>query len=394
MRTIGVVTTSRADFGIYRPVLKAVAAEPGLELALIAAGMHLSADYGLTIDEIEAEGWPIAHRLACLETGDTPEAAARSMGRSLSGFAEVFGRWRPDILVVLGDRFEMHAAALAALPFRIPVAHIHGGELTFGAMDDALRHSMTKLSHLHFASTEEYGARIVQMGEAPWRVTVSGAPSLDNLAAVELLDEAELEARFGLDLSRPPLLVTYHPVSLEYEQTEAQIAALLAALAEADRPTVFTLPNADPGNLTIRRLIAEFVAERQTAWQVDNLGTQAYFSLMHKASAMVGNSSSGIIEAASFELPVVNIGSRQDGRVRGANVIDVGYAKKDILAGIERATSPEFKAGLAGLENPYGDGRAAERIVARLKSVALDDDLMVKKFHDLPRPSRSAGGRP
>jgi UDP-N-acetylglucosamine 2-epimerase (non-hydrolysing)/GDP/UDP-N,N'-diacetylbacillosamine 2-epimerase (hydrolysing) len=386
---IGVVTVARSDYGIYVPLLRALQAADGLELALFVGGMHLSPDFGLTVRGIEADGFPIAARVEMALTADAPAEIARSMGLGVTGFAGAFARSRPDILVVLGDRFEMHAAALAALPFKLPVAHIHGGELTYGAMDDALRHSMTKLSHLHFTATEAYARRVIQLGEEPWRVTVSGAPGLDNLRTVALLSRAEIEARYKLRLDEPFLIVTYHPVTLAYERTAWQTAELLAALDETKLPAVFTLPNADTAGRIITEMLRGFVAAQPRCWLVDSLGTQGYFSLMALAAAMVGNSSSGLLEAPSFRLPVVNIGDRQAGRVRAANVLDVGYSRAEILAGIRRAVEPGFRAGLAGLVNPYGDGHAAGRIVERLKSVALDDRLLVKRFFDLGR----TGGR-
>jgi len=301
----------------------------------------------------------------------------------MSGFADALAELRPDLIVVLGDRFEIFAAVAAALVARIPVAHLHGGEKTEGAFDEALRHSITKLSHLHFPSTQEYAARIIQMGEEPWRVTVSGAPSLDNLASVGLLSCSELERKFDLKLDYPPLLVTYHPVSLEFEDHERQIANFLGALEPIAAPVVFTMPNADTGGRALLRRIQEFVAGHPNAFYVENLGTQAYFSLMKIAAAMAGNSSSGIIEAASFQLPVVNVGNRQAGRVRERNVIDTGYAQSEIEQALRTALGPEFRASLQDLTNPYGDGHAAEVIVRRLKEQTLDDRLLTKRFHDL-----------
>lgn len=386
MRTIGVVTTARSDYGICLPVLRRIQADPGLRLQLLVTGMHLSSEFGLTVRAIESDGFEISERIEMLLSSDAPVGVGKSMGLGLIGFAEAYARRRPDILVVLGDRFDMHVAALAALPFKIPVAHIHGGELTRGAIDDALRHCITKLSHLHFVATQEYARRVVQMGEEPARVFVTGALSLDNLDSVPLLAAAELEAKFGLRLGSPPLLVTFHPVTLEYEQAEWQARELLAALEVADRPVVFTLPNADTNGRVIVRLIEAFVRTHPQAQIVDNLGTQGYFSMMRVAAAMVGNSSSGIIEAPSFGLPVVNIGQRQAGRVRAANVIDVNYERAAIDAGIRRALSPAFRVGLRGLVNPYfANGDAAGQIVDRLKTIALDNRLLCKTFHDLPQ---------
>lgn len=390
MRTIGVVTVGRSDYGIYQPVLQAMRARPEFEVRLFVAGMHLSPEFGLTIREIEADGVPIQDRIEMLLSSDSPEGIAKAIGLGTIGFAQAYGRWRPDLLMVLGDRFEMYAAALAALPFKLPVAHIHGGELTEGATDDALRHSMTKLSHLHFVSTEEYGRRVRQMGEEPWRVVISGAPALDGLEEFTAYSPGELESRFGLDLARPPLLVTYHPVSLEYERTAWQVKELLSALEASGLPIVFTAPNADVSGRTVAAMIREFVGRHKGARFVANLGRQGYFSLMRRAAAMVGNSSSGLIEAASFRLPVVNVGTRQKGRVRGANVIDVGYESEAIVAAIARAVSADFRKALADLSNPYGDGRAGERIAATIAQVPLDASLLVKRFCDLPEPAHVA----
>ncbi|MFQ6029780.1 MAG: UDP-N-acetylglucosamine 2-epimerase [Dehalococcoidia bacterium] len=384
MRTIGVVTVARSDYGIYLPVLREIQAEPELNLHLIVSGMHLSPEFGLTYQVIEADGFEIGDRVEMLLSSDTPEGIAKSMGLGLIGLAQAYTRHRPDLLLVLGDRFEMHAAALAALPFKIPVAHIHGGEITEGAIDDALRHSITKLSHLHFVATKEFQRRIIQMGEEPWRVTHSGAPGLDNLHRIKFLDRPELEANYGLSLEAAPLLVTYHPVTLEYEDAEWQIGELLEALRQSQRPVVFTMPNSDTGGRVIRRRIEEFAQSYSPVQVVENLGTPGYFSLMRLATAMVGNSSSGIVEAPSFGLPVVNIGNRQQGRTRGPNVIDVGYHRDHIIQGIKQATSPEFRSAVAGQPNPYGDGHAAKVIVKRLQEVALDDRLIVKKFADAP----------
>jgi UDP-hydrolysing UDP-N-acetyl-D-glucosamine 2-epimerase len=305
------------------------------------------------------------------------------MGLGTIGFAQAYARSRPDLLLVLGDRFEMHAAVVTALPFKLPVAHIHGGELTEGAIDDALRHSITKMSHLHFVATEPYAQRVIQMGEEPWRVVVSGAPSLDNLRHVPLLSREALADRYDVDLDDPFFLVTYHPVTLEYEQTRSQIDALLAALEEIGATVIFTYPNADTGSRLIIERVRDFIADHQRAYFLVNLGTQGYFSMMNHATAMIGNSSSGIIEAASFQLPVVNIGIRQRGRVRGENVIDVGYSKEEILAGIEQATAPSFQRAISNLVNPYGDGQAAERIVEKLRQVELGQSLLLKSFHQV-----------
>lgn len=384
MRTIGVVTGSRADYSIYAPLLKGIEQDSHLKLVLFVTGMHLSSEFGLTAGVIQADGYPVAERVDMLLSSDTPEGIAKSMGLGCIGFSQAYARTRPDILVVLGDRFEMHAAALAALPFKMPVAHIHGGEVTRGAFDDALRHCITKLSHLHFVSTQQHARRVVQMGEELWRVTVAGSLSLDDLADIPLLSVEALENQFLIDLSEPPLLVTYHPVTLQYEQAAWQIEELLAALEICARPVIFTMPNADTAGRTIADSIDKFVEQHPFARKVDNFGRQAYFSMLSVAAAMVGNSSSGIIEAPSFRLPVVNIGTRQEGREMAANVIQTGYGREEITLAIRQATSPEFVRSLNDLVNPYGCGRSAEKMLSVLRSVTVDDRLLVKQFYDLP----------
>ena len=382
MRSIGVVTVARSDYGVYLPLLRAITSDAGLKLQLFVSGAHLTADFGSTVNAIEADGFPIAERVDMLLPSDAPEAVAESMGRGTAGFARAFARTRQDLLVILGDRFEMHAAAVAAVPFNIPMAHIGGGELTEGAIDDSFRHSLTKLSHLHFVYTEEFARRIVQMGEEPWRVRVCGALSLDNLSQVKLLDRSELEKRFALRSDGPFLLVTYHPVTLETGDLERQVSELLAALDASRMPVLFTMPNADTGTRAIRHAIEAYVRDHPQARAVENMGTQGYFSAMQLAAAMVGNSSSGILEAASFALPVVNVGTRQKGRPRAKNVLDVGYGRQEIAAAIQRAVSQQFRESLHGMLNPYGEGKAAPAIVSVLRSVPLDSALVRKRFAD------------
>ena len=378
------VTVGRSDYGIYRPVLTEIRDDPELELRLFVGGMHLLPEFGSTVDAVEGDGFAIAERVEMLLASDTPEAISKSTGLGVVGFAQAYARSRPDVLMVLGDRFEMHAAALAALPFKIPVAHISGGEMTRGAFDDALRHCITKLSHLHFVTTEEYARRVRQLGEESWRVTNCGSPSLDTLLSHTQEGSNDLEARYGFQLDPPPLLVTFHPVTLEYEDTEWHAAELLAALDESGAPTVFTMPNADTNGHVIARKIQEFVGTHPSSWLVENLGIPDYFSVMARSAAMVGNSSSGVVEAAPLSLPVVNIGSRQEGRVRTPNIIDVGYPRAEILEGIRRAVSDEFRETASGVTSPFGDGHAAKRIVDVLKTVELGDRLLMKRFIDQP----------
>ena len=387
MRTVGVVTVGRSDYGCYVPLLRVLHRDPALRLQLIVGGMHLEPAFGRTVERITADGFDIAERVEMRIASDTPEGIAASMGIGVTGFARVYARLRPDLVIVLGDRFEMYAAASAAVPFRIPIAHIAGGELTEGAIDNSFRHAITKLSHLHFVTTALYASRVIQMGEEPWRVTVCGAVGLDHLRTFVASDRRALESLVGLPLDPAPLLVTYHPVTLEYDQAEAQIDALLEALEPVARPLVFTAPNADTNNRVVCRRIEAFVARHPSAALIPNLGTQAYFSLMARAAAMVGNSSSGLVEAPSFGVPVVDIGSRQAGRLRAANVIPCGYAAEEIRRAIARALAPEFRERLRGLRNPYGDGHAAPRILAALNGIPIDDRLLVKRFHHVGSPA-------
>jgi UDP-hydrolysing UDP-N-acetyl-D-glucosamine 2-epimerase len=305
------------------------------------------------------------------------------MARGVAGFADAYCQVSPDILVVLGDRFEMMAATLAALPLRIPVAHIHGGELSFGAIDDAMRHAITKLSHLHFASTEPYARRIVQMGEEPWRVTVSGAPGLDAILETAPLTGDEFASRFGWRLPERYVLATYHPATLGARPPADAMRELVRALERLDMPVMFTSPNPDSGGLEIRRVLEE-AASKRPDWRVfESLGTIGYVTAMKGASLMVGNSSSGIIEALSLGLPVVNVGPRQDGRTRGPNVVDVDEDGDSIYQGMRVALNDEFRKAFSAADNPYGDGHAASRVVEKLESTPVDDRLIVKRFYDV-----------
>jgi UDP-hydrolysing UDP-N-acetyl-D-glucosamine 2-epimerase len=382
-RLVGIVTTARSEYGIYRPLLRRLSQFAGLDFGLYVGGMHLSGKHGHTVDEIVADGWPILAHVEIPVDSETPETMARSMGLGTAAMASALSQRRPDILVVLGDRFEMHSAALAALPFSIPLAHIHGGELTLGAIDDTFRHSLTKLSHLHFPSTAAYARRIMQMGEEPWRVTVAGAPALDSFFTEEPLPLAEVERRLNLSLSQPPVLVTLHAETLGTTGARYMAEHLTASLAGISGPMIVTAPNADPGGREIAGILKRFVEQRPQAVYVESLGARAYRTVLSQARLMVGNSSSGLIEAASFALPVVNIGERQAGRVRPRNVIDVASQADAIRRGIARADSASFRAELAGMVNPYGDGHACERIVSVLGDIALDGRLLAKKFCDM-----------
>ncbi len=382
MRTVGVVSGSRADYGLYFPILKRIVAHPKLKLLLYVTGMHLSKRFGHTVSWIIKDGFPIASQVKISLDSDSPEGIAYAMGEGTIGFAKVFKKNPPDILLILGDRFEMHSAAVAAIPFNIPLAHIHGGELTYGSFDEYFRHSLTKMSHLHFAATKEYANRIKQMGEESWRVIICGAPGLENILSLPRYSRIELEKKFKINFSKPVILVTVHPVSIEYKKTELYISNVLEALSDYQNYSIiFTHPNADTDNGIITRRIKSFIDRRSHSFMVDNFGQRGYLSLLEHTAVMVGNSSSGIIEAASFKLPAVNIGTRQDGRIRNKNVIDVGYGVKDIQRGIQKVLSKEFRSSLQRIRNVYGDGRASERIVSTLARIDLKK-LTPKRFVD------------
>ncbi|MBW2617787.1 MAG: UDP-N-acetylglucosamine 2-epimerase (hydrolyzing) [Deltaproteobacteria bacterium] len=386
-RTIGVVTFSRAEYSACRPVIEAIQAEDDLALHLLVSGTHLAAEFGSTIEAIEADGFVIADRIEMLDPNDTPAGTGRSIGRAVIGLAESFARSRPDILLLAGDRLELLAVAAAAYPFGLPLAHLSGGEITQGAYDDQVRHALTKLSHLHFVAHEQASRRLIQMGEEGWRVHTTGEPALDLIGRTELMERRELARFLGMDLSPPVVVVTQHPTTLSGQVATIEVDQLLATLDCLAATIIFTSPNADPGGRAIAKRLQDFASTRPRAAFFASLGQRRYWSLLAIADLMVGNSSSGIWEAPSFELPAVNIGRRQDGRLRAANVIDAAPESKAILAAIERGLDPAFKASLAGLVNPYGDGSAALCIVGVLKQLELGMKLLQKRFVDRPEVS-------
>jgi UDP-N-acetylglucosamine 2-epimerase (non-hydrolysing)/GDP/UDP-N,N'-diacetylbacillosamine 2-epimerase (hydrolysing) len=349
--------------------------------------MHLAPGFGRTWREIAAEGVPIDRKIDMRLTGDSGLANLKSLGVGLPGFANAFTELKPAIVVLLGDRFELLAAAVSALLLRIPIAHIHGGERSEGAIDESVRHAITKMSSLHFAATATYRRRIIQMGEAPCRVFNVGAPGLDRLYGAPLLTRGQLEAQLGFRLEEPLALVTYHPATLDQTGTDAQVRHLVAAIRQSGLKAVFTMANADAQGARINARLRALCARHPGRFKwIPHLGHRRYLSCLRYCGLMIGNSSSGLTEAPSFRLPVVNIGDRQRGRVRAANVIDVPCSGAAILRGIRKACSPRFRTSLRSMRNPYDrfrDGRASERIKDVLKKVPLSDDLLKKSFHDL-----------
>jgi UDP-hydrolysing UDP-N-acetyl-D-glucosamine 2-epimerase len=381
---IGVVHCARSDYGIYLPVIRRIREHPDLKLLNYVTGMHLSPEFGRTEMVFAEDGFEIDERVEMLLSSDSPEGIAKSMGLGTIGFGQLFSRSRPDLLMLMGDRFEIHCAAVAALPFNIPIIHIHGGESTEGLIDEGIRHSLTKLSHLHFTSTEVYADRVRRMGEEDWRVSTVGAPGLDNILDMERMTREETGKHFGYDPMRPVILVTFHPITLDFENTSIYTDQLLDAVARADVQILFTYPNADTAGRVIIEKVNAFCHDVERASVVVNASQRGYISLLSCVDTMVGNSSSGIIEAASFELPVVNIGSRQKGRIHGRNVVDCGHGVAEILSALETCLDSSFRETLKGMKNPYGDGRASERIVDRLASLELSPTLLNKTFVDRP----------
>jgi UDP-hydrolysing UDP-N-acetyl-D-glucosamine 2-epimerase len=384
-RKICVVTGSRAEYGLLQWIMRHLQDDPNVQLQLLATGMHLSPEYGNTWQAIAADGFTIDRKVEMLLSSDTPQAMAKSTGIGLMGMADALHDLAPDLLLVLGDRFEILAAASAAALMRIPVAHIHGGEATEGAIDDSLRHAITKFSHLHFTSTEIYRQRVIQMGEQPSHVFCFGAPGIDSIASLQLLTRDQLEESIAFKLGARFLLITFHPVTLGTAPSSGEMTELLAALSDMPEDVRFliTLPNADAGGRALAAQIREFTDRHpDRAIAFTSLGQLRYLSAMKHCLAVVGNSSSGIIEAPSLGVGVVNIGDRQKGRVQADSVINCAPDRAAILTALEKTISPEFQKAAATVVNPYGTAGASEKI-ARIAATFPLAELARKSFHDL-----------
>lgn len=382
-RKLAFVTSARSDFGLLLPLIRAAETDGRFAATVLVTGMHLSAGDGASLAEIKAAGLSSPLVMVAADPGDdSPARVGMAMGAAVTGFAQALDRLRPDVLVVLGDRFDMMPAVVAALPLTVPVAHISGGELTEGVIDDCIRHAVTKLSHLHFPAMPEYARRLERLGEETWRIHVTGEPGLDVIARHPYRPREDLFAELGLDPARPLTIFTQHPESIDPAGSADAIARVLAAADRVDSQIVLTYPNSDPGSAAIIAAITAFAAARPHCRLVPSLGRARYLDVLKQADCMVGNSSSGIVEAASFRLPVVNIGERQRGRVAPANVLHVPTDTDAVAEAWARALSPAFRAGLAELANPYGDGHAVERILAVLGGVELGPRLITKKFND------------
>jgi len=386
-RKICVVTGTRAEFGLLRWLMQEVQQTPGLELQVLATGMHLSPEFGLTYREIEQAGFVIDARVEMLLSADTATAVTKSMGLGMIGYADAYARLCPDLIVVLGDRFEIFAATAAALIAGIPVAHLHGGETTEGAFDEAMRHSITKMSHLHFVAAEDYRRRVIQLGEQPERVFLVGGLGIDAIQRITLLDRGALEASLDFKLGRRNLLITFHPVTLESQSSGQQMAELLAALGELDDThLIFTMPNADTGGRELATMVDAFVATHPNARVYSSLGQLRYLSCMKFVDAVVGNSSSGLAEAPSMGIATVNIGDRQKGRLSAESVINCPPERQAIHAALQHLHAPEFRQTLASVVSPYGRAGASERIVQILKDYPLDG-ILKKSFYNLSFPA-------
>ncbi len=377
-RTIAVVTTSRADYSLLYWPLHDLASHPDVDLKIVALGPHLSPEFGCTVREIENDGFCVHARVECLLSSDSDVGMAKTIGIATLSLADCFGQMRPDLVVLTADRYEMLAPASVALALRIPLAHIEGGEISEGAIDDAVRNALTKLSHVHFTSTDLARARVIAMGEEDWRVHRTGAAALDHLRRSTLLNREELETRLAIDLGQPTALMTYHPTTIARD-TIREADAMFSAIQSMPGQVLFCYPNADAGSRALIERMESCLRERGGGKVLVNLDPVVYWSLLQYVDLLVGNSSSGIIEAASFALPVVDVGIRQQGRERGRNVLHAEPTVASILEQIGVARSREFRSSLKGMENLYGDGRAAERIVAVLASVPLGEDLLIKR---------------
>lgn len=377
MRKIAVVTSSRADYSHLYWVLKELSQQAGIELKILAMGPHLAPEFGHTGKNLTDDGFIPAENIECLLSSDTDVGMAKTIGVATLGLADCFGQLRPDLALLIADRYEMLAPAAVALALRIPVAHIEGGDVSLGAIDDAVRNALTKLAHIHLTTTESSRKRVINMGEEPWRVHTVGSPSLDHLTRNTLLSREEVERRLGMELDHT-IAVIYHPVTMERD-TLCEADELFAALAAVPQKLLFLSPNADAGGRELMQRIHQFIESRPADKFITSLDHLTYLSLLQFLDAIAGNSSSGIMESGSFKLPAVNIGARQQGRERGRNVIDCAPERSEILKAIGLAVGTGFRESLREMTNPYGDGHSSEKIAQILSSSPLGEKLLVKE---------------
>lgn len=382
-RKICVITGTRAEYGLLQWVMKGIANDPDLSLQIIATGMHLSPEFGLTYKAIEEDGFYIDRKVEMLTSSDTGIGTAKSMGLGLIGFADALDELSPDLILVLGDRFEILSAVSSAMALRIPIAHLHGGEASEGATDEAIRHAITKMSHLHFVAAEDYLQRVIQLGEQPDNVYLVGGLGVDSINNLELMDQTELEESLNFLLGKKNLLITFHPATLEETGAEKQMEELLKSLELLeDTHLIFTLSNADSKGRKLSKMIEKFVANRTYANAYKSLGQIRYLSCMNLVDGVIGNSSSGLLEAPTFKKGTINIGDRQRGRLQARSVINCDPSQESITTALTKLYSREFQDDLSKTISPYGNGGASESIISTIKSVTLNDKLK-KKFYDI-----------
>lgn len=379
-KKICAVTGSRAEFGVLSHTLRQLASAPQLTFQLVVTGMHLSREFGYTMDEILDYGFQPTETVEMMLSSDTSVGMGKSIGLGVISMTDCLSRLAPDLLLVIGDRYETFAAATAAMALNIPIAHISGGEITEGAIDEQMRHAITKMSHLHFVTLEENARIVKQMGEESWRVHVVGGPWIDNIKTLEEIPKEDLSKRLGLDLGEPTILVTFHPVTLELNETKNQIDNLLTALAKTRMQTIFTYPNADAGGRIIIEAIKQFCAQEPKAIACQSLGSKVYLNMLRHVCLMAGNSSSGMVETQGFRLPVVNIGSRQKGRMLTDNIINCPPEADAIYNAIMTGLSPEFRDRVTKMKNPYDSGGVAKNILSVLADLPDRATLLNKKF--------------
>ena len=383
MRKICVVTGTRAEYGLLRWVMEGIRNSTKLDLQVIATGMHLSPEFGLTYREIEKDGFRIDRKVEMLLSSDTPVGIAKSMGLCSVGFADAFQELNPDLIVILGDRFELFSAVSVAMVSRIPVAHLHGGEATEGLIDESIRHSITKMSHLHFVAAEEYKKRVIQLGEQPDRVFNVGGLGIDNILKLRLLDRTELENSIKFKLGSKNLLITFHPVTLENSTSAQQMGELLSALNKLDNTNlIFTMPNSDTDGRVLFKIIEEYVSSNIKSVVFTSMGQLRYLSCLKHVDGVIGNSSSGLLEVPTFKIGTINIGDRQRGRLKAISVIDCEPNEPSISSAIKMLYSADYQNRLTTVKNPYGCGGASESIVNILNDVSLDG-LLKKRFYNL-----------
>ena len=383
MRKICIVTGTRAEYGLLRWVMEGIRNSPKLELQVIATGMHLSPEFGLTYREIEKDGFSINRKVEMLLSSDTPVGVAKSMGLCSVGFADAFHELNPDLILILGDRFELFSAVSVAMVSRIPVAHLHGGESTEGLIDESIRHSITKMSHLHFVAAEEYKMRVIQLGEQPDRVFNVGGLGIDNILKLILLDRTELENSIKFKLGSKNLLITFHPVTLENSTSAQQMGELLSALNKLDNTNlIFTMPNSDTDGRVLFQIIEDYVSSNIKSVVFTSLGQLRYLSCLKHVDGVIGNSSSGLLEVPTFKIGTINIGDRQRGRLKAISVIDCEPNESSISSAIKKLYSADFQHKLTTVKNPYGSGGASESIVKILNEVSFKS-LLKKKFYNL-----------